>query len=177
VGLNFKAVSTGPKTSELDVKNKNRSQSSVAYYQNLFDGDDATIYYSSGDCQKQRRKSIRLRTNGIVALTCFKQPFVTNICDIAPGGVSFLYAREQDITNNEFKMDIIIFDCQSDCEYFISQIKGRVRSKNLVADPKSNELSWRFSVEFLDTNSSNQNIFQIFYSLMHSSCVQSQSNL
>ncbi len=153
MGLNLKAITTGLKIYDLDIKSNNGLQSTVAYNQLLFDKSCRPFRFSTGDHLKKKRKSLRFRVKGIVALTNFEQPVVTNIFDIASGGVSFLHAREQDIPNKEFKMDILIFDSQTDLEYFISQIKGRIKSKDLVIDPKSKEPRWRFSVEFVDLDS------------------------
>lgn len=97
-----------------------------------------------------RRISTRFRANGIVALPGFEKPIVARVYDIATNGVSFLHVNEQGITSSEIEMDILIFDIQSDDEFFINQIKGRVKSKELVADPQNKAPIWLFSVEFVD---------------------------
>jgi hypothetical protein len=61
-------------------------------------------------------------------------------------------------------MDILIFDNHSDSEYFISHVTGRVKSRKLVTDLKSNEPVWRFSVEFIDFDSCKKNMLQAFCS-------------
>ena len=152
MGLYSKAITTGRTIKDLDIEIDNCSLSTVEHYQNFFDKGYGHFCFSADNHQKKKRKSVRFRVTGIVALTNFEQPVVTTICDIAPGGVSFFHAGEKDITNNEFKMDILIFDSQTDRECFISQIKGRIKSKNLVVDPKSKEPRWRFSIEFLDNS-------------------------
>ncbi len=141
---------------------ENGRHSLFAYQQNPSNGDNIFTHDDSSDCPLRNRKSIRFKTNGIVALTNFTKPVVTNIYDIAPDGVSFLHANACDICNNHLKMDILIFDKHSDSEYFISQVTGRVKSRKLVTDLKSNTPVWLFSVEFMDFDSSNQKILQTF---------------
>ena len=97
-------------------------------------------HLTTNDRQKTTRKSNRLRAKGIVVLASFDKPVVTNIYDIASGGVSFLYASEIARVTGEFKMDILIFDNQTNFEYFFTQIKGQVTSSALVCDPKSGRL-------------------------------------
>jgi hypothetical protein len=130
------------------LKIGNEWQSLVAYYQDFFDGGYICSPDNCSDSLNRRRKSNRLRINGIVALTSFEKPVVTRIYDIAPGGVSFLHTNEIYISDNEFKMDILIFDNLTDFEYLINQAHGRVKSRNLVSDPKNKAPIWRFSVEF-----------------------------
>lgn len=139
-------------------------QSLFVYQKNLFKGEDIIIHDSSSDFPRQKRKSTRFKINGIVALTSFAKPIVTNIYDIAPDGVSFLHANTWDICNNQFKMDILIFDNHSDSEYFISHVTGRVTSRKLVTDLKSNAPVWLFGVDFVDFDSSNQQMLQTFCS-------------
>lgn len=137
-------------------------QGRFAYQKNLFNGEDIIKQNSSSDTPKQKRKSPRFKTNGIVALTSFAKPVVTNIYDIAPAGVSFLHANAWDICSNQFKMDILLFDNHCDSEYFISQVTGRITSRKLVTDLKSNTPVWLFSVAFMDFDSSNQKMLQAF---------------
>ncbi len=150
-------------TSKAAKSDKGR-QSLFAYQKNQFNGEDIIKHDSPGDFCRQKRKSTRFKTNGIVALTSFAKPVVTNIYDIAPGGVSFLHANAWDICHNQFKMDILIFDTHSDSEYFISQVNGRVKSRKLVTDLKSNAPVWRFSVEFIDFDSLRQTMLLTFCS-------------
>jgi len=140
---------------------ENKRHSLFAYQQNPSNGDNIFTHASSNNCSK-KRQSIRFKINGIVALTSFAKPVVTNIYDIAPGGVSFLHTNPWDICNNQFKMDILIFDKHSDSEYFISQVTGRVKSRKLVTDLKSNTAVWRFSVEFVHFDSLKQRMLQTF---------------
>ena len=97
-----------------------------------------------------RRISTRFRANGIVALPGGIKPIVARVYDIATDGMSFLHVNDQGITSSAIKMDILIFDVQSDDEFFISLIKGRVKSKELVTDPENKAPIWLFNVEFLD---------------------------
>lgn len=174
-GPNSTATTSTSKITDKDVKSENSSQSLVADNQNLFDGEDISGHYNPNDCQNTKRNSIRFRPNGIVVLTSFEKPVVTNIYDIAPGGVSFLHANERDITSSEFKMDILIFDAQTDFEYFIGQVKGRVKSRELVTDPRSNEPIWLFVVEFVDLDSLKQSFLQTFCCLERTTNVLFQS--
>lgn len=121
--LNSTATITSPNITDKDMKSENNSQSLVAYYQDLFDGEDIPCHHNPNDCQNTKRKSIGFRPNGIVALTSFEKPVITNNYDIAPSGVSFLHANERDVTNSEFKMAILILDSQTDFEYFIDRVK------------------------------------------------------
>jgi hypothetical protein len=145
-----------------ETTSENNSHSLFAYQQNPSNGDNIFTHDSSSKRPSKKRQAIRFKTNGIVALTSFAKPVVTNIYDIAPGGVSFLHANEWDICNNQFKMDILIFDKHSDSEYFISQVTGRVKSRKLVTDLKSNTAVWRFSVEFIHFDSLKQRMLQTF---------------
>lgn len=150
----------------------NGRQGLFAYQKNLFNGEDIIKNNSSCDSPKQKRKSPRVKTNGIVALTSFAKPVVTNIYDIAPDGVSFLHANAWDICNNRFKMDILIFDNHTDSEYFISHVTGRVKSRKLVTDLKSNTVVWRFSVEFIHFDSLKRRMLQTFCRLAHKPTVR-----
>lgn len=115
--------------------------------------------------KKTKRESNRLRTKGIVVVASFEIPVVTNILDIAPGGVSFLYANDLDIINSKIRMDILIFDGRTNFEYFITQVKGRVTSISSVNLPKSNEQVWRYGVEFLDLDISKKSILLTLFNL------------
>lgn len=174
-GLALTTTSTSPKISDKDVASENILQNMVAYFQNLLSFEDISYHYNPNNLQKTRRKAIRFRPNGIVALTTLEQPIVTNICDIASGGVAFWHQNERDITNSEFKMDILIFDCQTYFEYFIGQAKGRVKSKELVSDPENKTASWRFGVEFLDLDSLTESILQPFCCVVSTANAQFQS--
>ncbi|KJS01170.1 MAG: hypothetical protein VR65_09705 [Desulfobulbaceae bacterium BRH_c16a] len=79
-----------------------------------------------------------------------EKPVVARINDIGTGGVSFLHVHDREIADSEIKMDILIFDVQSDDELLISHLEGQVKSKELVSDPDSKAPVWRFSVEFRD---------------------------
>ncbi|GAB6193378.1 hypothetical protein [Desulfocastanea catecholica] len=146
------------------AESDNGPQSLFVYQKNLFKGEDIIQHNSSSHSSGQKRKSTRLQVKGIVALTSFAKPVVTNIYDIAPDGVSFLHANAWDICSNQFKMDILIFDNHSDSEYFISHVTGRVTSRKLVTDLKSNKPVWLFGVEFIDFDSAKQEMLQTFCS-------------
>ncbi len=100
------------------------------------------------------RKADRFRTNGVVALTGLADPVLTNIYDIGTGGVSFLHLDEIAAGKDELKMDILIYDCLTDFEYFIGQLKGRVVWKELVSNPVNSTPIWRYNVVFSDLDSS-----------------------
>lgn len=144
----------------------NNWQRLVAYYKTLYEREDSISLASHSDYHNTKRKANRLNTNGIVVLTNFDQPVVTKICDISPGGVSFLHANEIDVINSKIEMDILIFDILADFEYLIDQVSGHVKSKKLIADPKSHTPTWRFSVEFIDMDSSKKNMLKILFSLI-----------
>lgn len=88
----------------------------------------------------------------------------------AAGGVSFLPTNEKDITESEFNMDILIFDGETDFEHFISQVKGRVKSKQLVTHSESNVLVWRFGAEFCNFDSVRQRMLEKYCSLVFGRC-------
>lgn len=100
--------------------------------------------------------STRFRANGIVALPGCEKPIVARIYDLAADGMSFLHVNDQGIATTETVMDILVFDAQSDEEFLISQIKGRVKSKELIADPENKAQIWRFCIEFADLDSEQQ---------------------
>ena len=161
---NLTAAAMNPGVINQKAESANNLQSLFAYQQNLFKGEDIIKHNPSSDFPGQKRKSTRFKINGIVALTSFAKPVVTNIYDIAPDGVSFLHANAWDICNNQFKMDILIFDNHSDSEYLISQVTGRVKSRKLVTDLKSNKPVWLFGVEFVDFDSLKKKMLQTFCS-------------
>lgn len=115
---------------------------------------------SDGDYHSMKRKSKRFRTNGIVALSGLEKPVLSNIYDIGSGGVSFLHVDEIAVGNDEFTMDILIYDSLTGFEYFISRLKGRAVWRELVSDPENNFPIWRFNVEFFDLDSSRQSKLQ-----------------
>lgn len=104
------------------------------------------------DCGRTKRRETRFRTNGIVVLADHGKPVVTNICDIAPGGVSFLHPGELG-EKQYFMLDILIFDSLTNFEYSISQLKGQVTSTRLVEEPKGRARVWRYGVKFLELDS------------------------
>ena len=161
---NLTAAATNPEVINKEAEGDKGLQNLFVYQKNLFKGKDIIKHNSSSDFSRQKRKSTRFKINGIVALTSFAKPIVTNIYDIAPDGVSFLHDNAWDICNNQFKMDILIFDNHSDSEYFISQVTGRVKSRKLVTDLKSNKPVWLFGVDFIDFDSSHQKMLQTFCS-------------
>jgi len=101
--------------------------------------------------------------HGIVALTNGAKPAVTKINDLAPGGVSFFWANEMDIMESTLEMDILIFDIQTNFEFLINQVTGRVKSKKMVCDPINKAPTWRYSIEFVDLDSVKQNSLEKFF--------------
>lgn len=122
-------------------------------YRNILDREWSYTPGTLLDVHHTRRKSTRTMANGIVALSNFAKPIVTKIYDIAPGGVSFLYADEMDVEEVALEMDILIFNILTNFEYLLNQVMGRVTSKKLVAGPKSRIPAWRYGVEFVDLDS------------------------
>lgn len=110
--------------------------------------------------------STRFRANGIVALPGCEKPIVARIYDLAADGMSFLHVNDQGIAASETVMDILIFDAQSDDEFLISQIKGCVKSKELIADPENKAPIWRFSVEFADLDFEHRQVLETCLSLV-----------
>ncbi len=109
-----------------------------------------------------QRKWTRIKTNGVVALTSLDKPVVSIIYDIAEGGLSFLHGGETDVIDDEFRMDILIFDSMIDFEYHISKVRGRVKERQRITDPKNNVPVWRYHVEFLYLNEKKSQLLQIF---------------
>lgn len=162
---NVLATSTISQMSGKGVKSEHSQQCPLMYCQSQFEKEDNSNHYGSNGHQN-KRQSIRLVIKGIVVLTGFEEPVVANIYDIAPGGVSFVHADEKNITNVDFKMEILIYDSQTDFDYFIGQISGRGKSMELVSDSINSSRLWRYGVEFSDINSSQHNRLQTCYSLM-----------
>ena len=155
-----------------EKNDENNRQRLATFYKTLYEREESLSLAGHADHDNTKRKTNRFNTNGIVALTSFDQPVVTRICDISPGGVSFLHAEEMDVFDSPIQMDILIFDILSDFEYLIHEVQGHVKSKNLVSDPKSNTPTWRFSVEFVDLDSSKKNMLKILFSLVRTKNVQ-----
>ncbi|NOR25076.1 MAG: hypothetical protein GQ542_11925 [Desulforhopalus sp.] len=139
-------------------------------FKSMLDGEELSNDHSYNEYPNTRRKSIRFRAKGIVVVSCFEESVVTNLYDIAAGGVSFLPTNEKDITESEFNMDILIFDGETDFEHFISQVKGRVKSKQLVTHSESNVLVWRFGAEFCNFDSVRQRMLEKYCSLVFGRC-------
>jgi hypothetical protein len=139
-------------------------------FQSMLDGEESSNDYSYNEYPNRRRKSTRFRAKGIAVVSCFEESVVTNLFDIAAGGVSFLPTREKDITQTEFNMDILIFDGEMDFEHFISRVKGRLKSKQLILHPESNVLVWRFGAEFCDFDSVRQRMLEKFCDLVFGRC-------
>ncbi len=113
------------------------------------------------DSQSQR-KWTRIKTNGIVALSCFDKPVIALIHDIAEGGISFVHAGNMDMIDEEFPMDILIFDILMDFEYHLSFVRGRVKERQQVVDSKHNAPVWRYHVEFLELHPKESQLLQMF---------------
>ena len=138
-----------------------RRKGKRVFYQNIPDRECTYIPGTLLDIDHTKRKSIRTITNGIVALTNLAMPVVTKIYDIAPGGVSFVYFDEIDVTEGSLEMDILIFNIRTEFEYLLDQVMGRVRSKKFLADPKSRKPTWRYGVEFVDLDREKQQRLKI----------------
>jgi hypothetical protein len=160
---NLPAATTNLQMTTKDAKSENGLQ-------RLFEKGEIIYNYRPNDDQNARRKLTRFRANGIVMMTSFGKLVVTNIYDIAPGGVSFLSASDRDVEKSQFNMDILIFDGLSDFEYFIDQVKGRVTSKQLFSLPRINEPIWRFGVEFYDLDCSHRKMLKKFCSQAFDRC-------
>lgn len=100
------------------------------------------------------------KAKGIVALMVADKPIVCSIKEIAMGGVSFLHSEFMHLPTNEIRMDILIFDIQTDTEYFLDQVKGRIKS--CEADPKSTLPILHFGVEFLELEPLQRNVLQAY---------------
>lgn len=100
----------------------------------------------------------RFRAKGIVVLNGFEESIVTNLYDIARGGLSFMLTCDEKLSENPLDMDILIFDCQSGFEHFIEQVKAQIKSRKLYFHSESNDLLWRFGAEFCDSNISLPNM-------------------
>lgn len=155
-----------------EAKMNGNAVSAESGLQGLFVRGTNFIHYNPKDFQDTKRKSIRYRINGIVALTSFEKLVVTNIYDISLGGLSFLHGNDTDLTNSQLKMDILIFDIQSDFEYFISGVKGQLNSKELFLEKVSNVPIWRCHVEFLDLDGLQQSLLQTLCNLVRTTKVR-----
>jgi hypothetical protein len=110
-----------------------------------------------------KRTSTRSRANGIVALMDIDEPIISRINDIAQGGVSFLHGEPLHLPTNEIRMDILIFDVQTNVEYFMSHVKGRIKSTECIADPQGNLPILHFSVEFLELEALHRNVLKAYF--------------
>ncbi|WP_163337513.1 hypothetical protein [Desulfopila sp. IMCC35008] len=117
-----------------------------------------------------KRKSIRTRANGIVALSNLKKPLITLLYDVTPEGISFLCAEPAEMTDSTFIMDILIFDSNTDFEYCITQVKGRLRFRRRVSIPNGTILLWRCGVELIELNDFQKRLLHKGYRLMHQQC-------
>lgn len=113
--------------------------------------------------QSCKRTSARSKANGIVALLDTDKPIVSRINNIAMGGVSFLHDEYLRLPTNEIRMDILIFDAQTDVEYFMNHVKGRIKSTECMADPQGNRPILHSSVEFLELDTFQRNILQAYF--------------
>jgi c-di-GMP-binding flagellar brake protein YcgR len=116
-----------------------------------------TLHTSDG---MSRRTSARIRAHGVVAMTDLEKPVIATSYDISPGGVSFVHLDDLDVVGSEVMMDILLFDTQTDKEHFVSQVKGRIRSKERIFDPESDETVLRFGVEFLELDSPQRDVLR-----------------
>lgn len=138
--------------------------------QGTFDRENVSITCIPADQQETRRRSIRCTANGIVALTNFEKPVVTNIFDISMGGVSFWSTNGEPLVGKEINMDILVYDTQANFEYLISKVKGQVRSRALVPHSVSSRLIRRFGIEFSDFDSFSSTALEKCYNMVLRSC-------
>jgi len=122
------------------------------------------------DSQETRRQSVRCAVNGIVALTNFEKPVVTNIFDISMVGVSFWSTNVETLAGKEINMDILVYDNQANFEFLISKVKGQVRSRALAPHPVSRRLIQRFGIEFLGFDSLSSMALERCYNLVLRRC-------
>lgn len=135
------------------------------------EGEISMVAHSASDKQAlaSRRTARRCRVSGIVVLTNSGKPVVMRIYDIAKYGVSFLHARDWSAPDVEIKMDILIFDVKSNSEHLIPQVKGRIQSTDLIADPDRKGQIWRTRVTFHGYNLLQQDDLYTFLELMSES--------
>ena len=138
--------------------------------QGTFDREKLSITCIPADQQETRRQSIRCAANGIVALTNFEKPVVTNIFDISMGGVSFWSTNGETLAGKEINMDILVYDTQANFDYLISKVKGQVRSRALVPHPVSRRLIRRFGIEFFGLDSLSSTALEKCYNMVFRSC-------
>jgi hypothetical protein len=120
-------------------------------------GNKATLYTSDG---MSRRTSARIRAHGVVVMTDPEKPVVATSYDIAPGGVSFVHLNDLGVVGSEIMMDILLFDTHTNKEHSVSQAKGRIRWKERVFDPESEETVLRFGVEFIELDSPQRDVLR-----------------
>lgn len=105
-----------------------------------------------------RRGSARLWANGVVAMTISgDEPIISRINDIAPGGISFFHAEARVKTDSEVRMDIVIFDDERDNDCFLDEVRGLIKSVQVIRDRQSEEPIWRYSIEFIEIKKLQQN--------------------
>jgi hypothetical protein len=113
---------------------------------------------ASGPTIISGRTSLRMSVRGIVALTNLEEPGIARIYDISLGGVSFLHLNDLGLPGSEIKMDIIIYFGLTNVEYFISDTKGKITSKERIPDPQCGTPILRFGVEFLELDLTQRDI-------------------
>jgi hypothetical protein len=131
------------------------------------DRKDPAIIHSPSEQFKKRRQASRFKAHGIVVLTDFKTPLITNIYDLSTRGVSFWPINEVKLTKKEFTIDILIFDTQTGFEYFIGQLQGRVRyTKKLIRHPVTNALLRRIGLKFINFNCAHRTMLETCCSMV-----------
>ncbi len=138
--------------------------------QGTIDREKLSVTCIPADQQETRRQSIRCAVHGIVALTNFEKPLVTNIFDISMCGVSFWSTNGETLAGKEISMDILVYDTQANFEYLISKVKGQVRSTELVPHPVSKCLTRRFGIEFFGFDSLSCTALEKCYNMVSRSC-------
>lgn len=136
-------------------------------YQHSIDQVTDDTHSSSFVSHNMKRKSIRIRTKGIVALADFEEPLIAILYDITPDGVSFLYSNDRTLTSDKFTMNILLFDSLTNFEYCIDDVDGRVRFRRRVTAPKSTMPIWRFGVQFQNLDDNKLKLLEKGCSLTH----------
>jgi hypothetical protein len=66
-----------------------------------------------------------------------EKPVVFLVYDLGQGGISFVHAGVAQVKSAEIRMDVLIFDTRKNFDYYIIQINGLVKKRQLISDPTS----------------------------------------
>lgn len=159
-----------PGLPEVNAHTEYRTPDSAMEYKRVTDRKRTKKPNESRVPYNMKRKLIRTRANGIVALSSLKKPLITVLYDVTPGGISFLCADPVEMTDSVFMMDILIFDSKTDFEYCITQVGGQLRFRRRVAVPNGTLSLWRYGVELIELNDFQKRLLHKGYSLIHQRC-------